>query len=1111
MRSFQKRRLSLLISLICSLTVTTLPGTALASDAVTPTKDSLEKKKWDVNHPPGAAITATLDTTSGTWMSVDVSPDGKHIVFDMLGDLYLMPIAGGEAKALTHSVAWEMQARFSPDGKQLTYMSDAGGGDNIWVMNVDGSDAHAVSKEDFRLLNNPVWHPNGQYIAARKHYTGTRSLGSGEIWLYHRSGGAGVQLNEKANWQKDLGEPAFSPDGRYVYYSQDTTPGSSFEYNKNSNGQIYQIFRKDLQDGKAIAMVSGAGGAVRPTPSPDGKYLAFVRRVRGTDETQNNSQSTLFLKNLVTGEETSAWGELERDLQEAWAVHGVYPAFSWLPDSKQIVVWAKGKIWRVDPFAKTATEIPFHIKDSREVRAAVRYPTAVAPDQFEVKQLRWVNVSAKGDRVVYSALGYLYVRDLPDGKPRRLTKQEDHFEFFPKFSRDGNSLVFTTWNDEKLGSVRSIDLRSGQETILSKEAGKFSEPTFSPDGKQVVFVKSRGGYLTTPWNGLNTGVYAVSADGKGVPRLLTDEGSAPQFGKDNEHVYLTRTQHTGEVDWTTSLIRFKMDKSEQVAVAKGEFVEDFAVSPDGDWLAFGERFHAYVTPMPLAGKALTVGSKMDGLPVKQLDVNAGEYLHWSGDSKNLNFSLGDELFASPLTAAFSFVAGAPKELPKPAENGRKIGFRENADKPNGVTVITGARVITMKGDEVIENARIVIKDNRIAAIGSVDSIAVPAGAKQIAANGKTIIPGIVDVHWHGGMGEGQIIPQQSWVNYASLAFGVTTIHDPSNDTAEIFTQSEMQRVGNVIAPRIFSTGTILYGAKANMSAIVNSLDDALTHLKRLKANGAISVKSYNQPRREQRQQILEAARQTNMMVVPEGGSLFQANMNMVVDGHTGVEHALPVAKVYDDVKQLWSQTKVGYTPTLIVGYGGLDGEHYWYARTDVWKHPLLSRYVPHSILEARSVRRETAPDQDFNVFNIARTATELQRAGVDVNLGAHGQREGLGAHWEMWTFAKGGMTTLEAIRTATLNGAKYLGMDKDIGSLEVGKLADLVIIDADILKDIRQSDRISQVMLNGRLYEATSMNEVGGKSKNRKPFFFEGKNASGMSVESISHGDGHGH
>ncbi|OYU43152.1 MAG: amidohydrolase, partial [Burkholderiales bacterium PBB4] len=406
------------------------------------------------------------------------------------------------------------------------------------------------------------------------------------------------------------------------------------------------------------------------------------------------------------------------------------------------------------------------------------------------------------------------------------------------------------------------------------------------------------------------------------------------------------------------------------------------------------------------------------------------------------------------------------------------------------------------------NGVVLVQGNRIAAIGAEGQVAVPVGATVINATGKTVIPGLIDVHWHGGMGEDEIIPQQSWVDYASLAFGVTTLHDPSNNSTEIFTHAEMQRAGTVVAPRIFSTGTILYGAKAPFTAVVQSEADALTHLKRLKADGAISVKSYNQPRRDQRQQILEAARKTRMMVVPEGGSLFQMNMSMVVDGHTGVEHAIPVAKAYEDVKQLWSQTAVGYTPTLNVAYGGLDGEHYWYARTEVWKHPLLSKYVPRTVLEPRAVRRETAPDEDFNVIRAAQTATELSRAGVKVNIGAHGQREGLGAHWEMWMFGKGGMTPLEAIRSATANPAHYLGMDKDIGSLEVGKLADLVILDGDILSDIRQSDQIHRVMLNGRLYDPATMHEVGPRPRARKPFFFEGADGAHVPVKVRAHAHG---
>ncbi|MFG6413341.1 amidohydrolase family protein [Roseateles sp. DC23W] len=1076
--------------------LTAAPALLLAAALAANAQEAAKPASWSVNAPPGVAKTAQIDVKSGTWMSVDVSPDGKTVLFDLLGDLYTLPIAGGEAKALTHSIAWEQQARFSPDGRQIAFLSDAGGGDNVWLMNVDGSDARAVTKEDFRLLNNPVWHPNGKYLLARKHYTGTRSAGSGEIWLFHVEGDAaknrGVQLNEKPNWQKDLGEPAVSPDGKYLYYSQDTTPGRAFEYNKDSNGEIYKIFRQDLSDGSVEAFVQGAGGAVRPTPSPDGKYLAFVRRVR--------NQSTLFLKDLQTGVERPAWSGLSRDLQEIWAMWGVYPSFAWMPGSKEIVVWAEGRIWRVDPFKGTAADIPFHVKDTREMREPMRYAHAVAPDQFTVRQLRGAQVSPDGKRVVYAALGSLWLKDLPGGTPRRLTQQNDAFELAPHWARDGKSIVYATWRDDTQGTIRRLDIASGKETVLIKEPGKYLEPRLSPDGKQLVYRKIKGGSLTSPWHSLDTGLYLAAADGSGTTERIAKEGNAPQFGSKGDELFFTKVSSPSEVDQRFSLMRLSLHDRSETEIVRSDFASEYSVSPDGQSLGFVERFHAYVMPLPnvqgQSGKVITVGAKMDALPVRQLDVNAGYALHWSGDAKRLHFTLGDELFTASAEG-------------KDKATSQKIGFEQASDKPAGKIALTGARIVTMKGDEVIEGGTVLIDGNRIAAIGK--DVAIPADAKRIDATGKTIVPGFIDGHWHGAMNDGGLIPQQSWVNLASLAFGVTTLHDPSNLNAAVFTQAEMQRAGIVTGPRIYSTGSILYGARTPITAVVNGLDDALTHLNRQKAEGAISVKSYQQPRRDQRQQVLEAARQTQMMVVPEGGSLFQNNMSMVVDGHTTVEHSLPLAEVWDDVKQLWRQNAVGYNPTLNVGYGGLDGEHYWYARTEVWKHPLLSRYVPRAVLEPRSIRRETAPEEDFNILRVARTANELSKAGVNVMIGAHGQREGLGAHWEMWMLVLGGMSPHDALRAATINPARNFGFDKDLGSIEPGKLADLVVIDGNPLDDIRQSDRVGQVMQNGRLYDARTMNQLAPVAKARKPLFFDGGEGKSMPIDSHALETAHGH
>ena len=359
------------------------------------------------------------------------------------------------------------------------------------------------------------------------------------------------------------------------------------------------------------------------------------------------------------------------------------------------------------------------------------------------------------------------------------------------------------------------------------------------------------------------------------------------------------------------------------------------------------------------------------------------------------------------------------------------------------------------------------------------------------ASGKTILPGFVDVHWHGSQGSSEITPQQNWFNYASMAFGVTTVHDPSNDTSTFFAASELGKAGMITAPRLYSTGTILYGADGDFKAIVDSLEDAESHLRRMKAAGAFSVKSYNQPRRDQRQQFIAGARELGMMVVPEGGSLFQHNMTMVVDGHTGIEHALPVAAVYDDVLQMWSESRTGYTPTIVVGYGGIWGENYWYQHTNVWENERLMTFVPRFVVDPRSRRRRMAPEDEFNHVDIARTCKRLNDVGVSIQVGAHGQREGLAAHWEMWMFVQGGMTPHEALRAGTLNGARYVGLDGDVGSLEKGKLADLAVLAKNPLENIRDSESVVYTMINGRLYDAATMNEIGNRSKERGKLFWE--------------------
>lgn len=273
--------------------------------------------------------------------------------------------------------------------------------------------------------------------------------------------------------------------------------------------------------------------------------------------------------------------------------------------------------------------------------------------------------------------------------------------------------------------------------------------------------------------------------------------------------------------------------------------------------------------------------------------------------------------------------------------------------------------------------------------------------------------------------------------------------------------------------------------------MIDSLEDAGEHVRRLAAQGAIAVKNYNQPRREQRQQVTHAARQEGIFVVPEGGALYHMDMSLIADGNNTIEHNIPQNVLYEDVLQFWSQTDTGYTPTLNVTYSGISGEDYWYQAGDVWKHPLLTRYVPDHILNPRAVRRQMAPEEDYADRFAAREARKLADRGVSVHIGAHGQREGLGSHWEMWSFERGGYTPLQAIEAATIAPARQYRLDGELGSLEAGKLADLVIIDADPLVNLRDSDKVEYVMINGRLYESASLKEVATGDRVREPYYWE--------------------
>lgn len=1052
---------------------------AFAQEAPQPAGEAKkdEKAKWDVAAPPLPTRTVNINVDEGTWMDVDVSPDGRTIAFDMLGDIYTMPIAGGTATRIAEGLPYEMQPRFSPDGKRIAFTSDRGGGDNIWVMNVDGSDKRPLTKEEFRLLNQPAWSPDGRFIAARKHFTTGRSLGTGEIWIYHVGGGDGYVAVKRASEavQKELGEPVYAPDGGAIYYTRNVSPGPIFEYAQDSNGSLFEIEKYDFATGEVSTEIQGAGGATRPEPSPDGKKLAFVRRDR--------NQTKLYVKDLETGQLTKLYETLDPDLQETWAVNGLYPNMDWTPDSKSIVFWAGGKIRRVDMNGQSAV-IPFRVNDTRVVIDPPQPKIEVAPDSFRTKMPRFVDVSPDGKRVVFESLGKLYVKTLPNGAPTRLTQTRgEEREVFPSWSRDGKRLVYVEWTDTGLGRIRTVNATGGDARVVTADPGHYRRPRFSPDGKTIVFERGSGGYLLSDLRSNDPGVYRVAAAGGPVTKV-TGDGGSPHFGASNDRIFMTRGQGPNGV-----LVSTDLNGEAARTHAKAEMVVSYEVSPDSAYIAFSDNFAAYVMPLAAGPQEIGAGKGGSAMPVVKASAGGATYMSWTDGGKQLNWSLGPTLFTAPMSAMMPSAPAKEGEKPtyKAPETGVDLSIPVTAAKPTGTVALTGARVVTMAEGSgadgsggVIENGVIVITGNRITAVGPAASVSIPAGAKRVDVSGKTIIPGLIDAHAHGPQGDDDIIPNQNWSAIAHLALGVTTVFDPSNAASQAFPSEEMQRAGLILGPRTFSTGEVVYGARGrgNFNDI-KDYDDALAHVHRLKVQGAAGIKNYNQPRRSQRQQVVAASIAENIQVVAEGASLFAQDMALIADGNTALEHNIPQQVLYEDVISYFAQTKVAYTPTLVVTYGGLAGDPYWRSHTDVWRHPILSQHVPPHILQPNNVRRTQAPDEDYVDGVSARESKKLLERGVNVSIGAHGQEEGMGSHWELWSFVRGGFTPLQALQAGTILPAQKLGMEKDIGSLEAGKLADLVVLDANPLQDIRNSDKIAGVMINGRLYEPKTMNEYG--------------------------------
>jgi Tol biopolymer transport system component/imidazolonepropionase-like amidohydrolase len=1076
MNAFKKARapLSLLIVLLV-----TLPFGAFAQD---PKKDEDKKDKKEEELPLKTDKKIEFTTDEGTWMSLDVSSDGSTILFDLVGDIYTVPIAGGEAKRIMGGLSFESQPKFSPDGKKIVFISDRSGAENLWIADADGSNPKALTKGRNTSYLSPSWTPDGNYVIASK---STEGLGTFSLWMFHKDGGNGIHVGEPdPPPAQNPGQPqpprrnkygaVASPDGRFIYYAQ-----RNGAFNYNAQFPIWQIVRFDRETSETSTITNAQGSAMRPVISPDGKKLVYATRYE--------SGTALRVRDLETSEEKWLINPVTRDDQESRATRDTMPGYVFTPDGKSLIVPINGKIQRVDFESCKATIIPFTAKVEAEIAPRVYFQNRVDDSAIvRARLIRWPALSPDGKRVVFSSLNKLWIMDLPSGTPKRLTDSKTG-EFMPTWSPDGRYVAYVTWSRDG-GQIFRVSSDGGTPEQLTRRAAYYALPVYSPDSQKIVF--GSGATTDQLFADLNFHDPDVLSDGAAEPAEIAgiggstgvdlrwipatggdstligpaQGGRSPHFTSDPNRVYLT-TQ-----GGLTSVRLDGLDRKTHFKVTgtgtgpNPPTADDIHLSPDGERAFVSLQGKHYLVSVPKAGKELVTMSITPGgpssVPVKKMSAEGGDYIAWSNDGKSVTWSWGAKFYRQDINSDKPDVSEVVVETPR--------------SRPKGTVVLSGARIVTMKGDEVIESGDILITDNRIAAVGAKGKVQVPPGAKVINVTGKTIIPGFVDVHSHMWPPRG-VNQTQVWQYLANLAYGVTTTRDPQSSTTDVFAYTDLVDSGEILGPRVYSTGPGVFSQSG-----LDDKESARNYIKRYKeAYHTTTLKEYVVGDRIVRQWVAMACKEFGITSTTEGALDMKLDLTQMADGFSGNEHALPIQPLYKDLIEFVAKTGTFYTPTTLVAYGAPWSENYYFESMDIHGNAKIRRFIPHELLDTMVKRRgQWFLPGEYGHIGLAKAVAAIVHAGGRVCLGGHGQFQGLGCHWEIWNLQSGGLTPHEALRLATIFGAEAIGLQQDLGSLEVGKLADLIVLDKNPLQDIHNTNTIRYVMKNGEVFDGDSLDQI---------------------------------
>jgi Tol biopolymer transport system component/imidazolonepropionase-like amidohydrolase len=1071
---------------------------------------------WDVTQARGQTRDIDFTTSEGTWMSADLSPDRTWIVFDLLGHVYRMPSAGGTATVLTQNsgVALNFQPRISPDGKTIAFISDRRGQYNLWVMNADGSNQRAVFTDLNATALEPAWTPDGNYIVVRKGGRGGGEGGApaGGIWMYHKDGGQGVQLisggagrggggggNGTPTW------PSVSGDGKFLYYQVGMTVAD-----KEPLSGSMQLRRFEFKSGETVDVTAGessgaaagrfsSGGAAAPEISPDGRWLAFARQIPdGLLEFKGHKygpRTALWLRDMKTGAERMVMDPIEPMVASGSKTLGVLPRYKWASDGKSILIMQGGKLRRLDVATREVATIPFTATVHRTISQMARKQFRIDDGPVAIKFFRWPTATADGATIAFQAAGHIWAQDGENGAPHRLTpKTFDLLEFAPAWSPDGRSLAFVTWDDTGRGHVWKVPSSGGAPVRLTKDAGDYVDPVWSPDGRSVIVARGEGATarqrtLThNAWYELVRVAANPAAGGDAGVALATIQrpSGSSISGEARRQIVRPSIGPDGRIFWVdevagapgggrggTALMSVKSDGSDKQEHLTFPAADEIVPSPDGAYVAFQEGDNVYVAPVALngiGGDAQRIEKRRGQFPVTQLSRDGGLFPRWR-DSKTLEYGSGPHYYVRHMDTGRIDTITLKLSVPR--------------DVPTGSVALTNARIVTLDRRKVIEKGTIVVKGSRISCVGTCSTSGVD---KVINAAGKTIIPGWVDMHAHHYREWRGMRPKHDFEQAIYLAYGVTTTLDPSMYSQNMFPTAELIEAGDMIGPRGFSTGDNITAGDAARANEMNAPADALAAVRKMADWGAVSVKQYAQPRRDQRQWMAEASRTVGMNETSEGGH-FMEDLGFIMDGQTGFEHSFSEVPMYSDGAKFFGKAGATYSPTLVVAGPSAWSIEYWFQQSDVWKDAKQRRWFPWRALVPQTRVRWLRPETDYSYPLVAQAMADIIAEGGSGAIGSHGEHHGLASHWEVWMGASA-LGNHGALEVASLHGARFLGADKDLGSIEVGKLADLMVLNTNPLDNIKSTVDMKYVMKGGKLYDAMSLDELWPKTTPFGPYYW---------------------